>query len=130
MSQKNEKQANIDSSWLHVLIGSIPIIALSSLCFYLLYMDCKANGYSFLSKNKFYSNTNPNDFFENVTQPSHAHSKSNFVCSRYFTDYVISEAESSVLLKFSKLSFEKTSANVVFLDEKDSYDGDFLNVYG
>ena len=89
--RKSVGQKERVASNLFTFIGTIPILAISLLSSYLLYCDYKNNNYSFMMKNKFYSNSNPNEMFENLTRPDIQ--KNDLICARFFSDYIIDEDE-------------------------------------
>jgi len=120
---KDEKEQEVVDSFFYTFLGCLPMIVLSSACFYFLYADYERNNYSFMDKSKFYSNSNPNDFFENSAQIG------DFSCARYFTDYVISEDEARDLLKFGEFSFNKMKEEEkIYLDDLKSNE-EFKNLY-
>ena len=120
MPDKIENEKEIVNSWFNVFLGNLHVILLSSICFYLLYEDYKFNNYSFFAKNRFHSNSNPNDYFERDAS-------SNFLCSRYFSDYIISEKEAKVMLKLSQIGFEKSNENDIVFPSDPKYESIFMS---
>ena len=119
---KNKKNKVLDvvNSNFYLALGCLPVIILSSICFYLLYGDYERNNFSFMGKSRFYSNSNPNDYIENSSQIGE------FSCARYFTDYVLSENEVTTLLKFSETIFDKNDK--AYLNDLKN-NKEFKNVY-
>jgi len=120
---KDDKGLEVVKSNLYVFLGCLPMIVLSSICVYLLYGDYERNNYSLMSKSRFYSNSNPNDLFEKSAQIGE------FSCARYFTDYVITEDEANVLLKFSQVGFNKIEQNEKVDLNGFKNDEEFKNIY-
>jgi hypothetical protein len=92
---------------LYTFLGCIPMIVITFIMSYILYLDYVGNGYSFLKKDQFLSHIEKFEYeaslecVENKVKDS-ANLGGNFApksCFRYYSDFLISEEEADVLFK-------------------------------
>ena len=133
-NRRKSNEPKVVSSPLLTFIGSLPLLSIIFFCCYLLYLDYSMNNYSFTAKNFFYSNSNPNELFEQVAHTSSL-SEANTMCARFFSDFIITDDEAKTLLRFAKLTFNNDDQDEILnLNDltNSSLPGDeeFKNVYG
>lgn len=107
MSKNNNSESKSESIWTQVLFtlaGSMPTIGICIMCAVMFEQDYALNRYTFFGQSKFFSMIEKFEYYENSTCAPE-YDTQQFVscapkyCARYFTDKVISDDETNVLLK-------------------------------
>ena len=81
-----------------IFIGTLPMLFIFAVCGHIAYKDYVAKHNNFINKSIFYGMIDPGSYFSNVTCAEVDHASK--YCARYFTDFVINDMETTVLLKY------------------------------
>lgn len=113
-TKKAPKAGEVSMLWQLVcgLLNSIPIVLMMACCFHIMHKDYVARGSNFWAKHKHWGFFFQHDVYEEVKchDQDYIQDRKQFAtcaprhCARFFNDFVFSDAETDMLLKYLEFS--------------------------